>query len=41
MSIHSDIPERKNAEEDLLLSKTRMDIATQAAEIGVWEWDQE
>jgi len=39
MSLHADITQRKNAEENLLISKTRMDIATEAAAIGVWEWD--
>jgi PAS domain S-box-containing protein len=39
MAIRTDITQRKNAEEDLLLSKTRMDIATEAAKIGVWDWD--
>ena len=39
MSIHADITERKNAQDDLLLSRARMGIATEAADMGVWEWD--
>jgi len=34
-----DITERKRVEEALRDSQTRLDLATNAAELGVWDWD--
>jgi PAS domain S-box-containing protein len=37
--IVTNISDRKQAEEDLHLSEERYEIATQAAHVGVWDWD--
>ncbi|MCS6905832.1 MAG: PAS domain-containing protein [Bacteroidia bacterium] len=34
-----DITERKNAEKALLQSQERLKLATDAAELGIWDWD--
>jgi PAS domain S-box-containing protein len=38
-SIAMDITERRHAEEQLRLSADRLRLATEAGNIGVWEWD--
>jgi len=39
ISIHQDITERKRGEESLQLSEEKLRVATEAANIGVWQWD--
>ncbi|MEA3560086.1 MAG: PAS domain S-box protein, partial [Candidatus Thermoplasmatota archaeon] len=36
---HSDITERKNAENALLLSEERLDMAMSAGNYGIWDWN--
>jgi PAS domain S-box-containing protein len=37
--LHRDITERKRAEEELLRTSERLQLATRAARIGIWDWD--
>ncbi len=39
LNIVSDITERKNAESELVLLAQRLSLATEAAQVGVWEWN--
>jgi PAS domain S-box-containing protein len=39
ISIHQDITERKRGEESLQRSEEELRLATEAANIGVWQWD--
>jgi PAS domain S-box-containing protein len=37
--LHRDITERKRAEEELRRASERLQLATRAASIGIWDWD--
>jgi PAS domain S-box-containing protein len=37
--LHRDITERKRAEEDLRRASERLQLATRAASVGIWDWD--
>ena len=39
LGIATDITQRKKAESDLLLLTERLSLATEVANVGVWEWD--
>jgi PAS domain S-box-containing protein len=37
--LHRDITERKRAEEELRRASERLQLATRAASVGIWDWD--
>lgn len=38
MGVHFDVTERKNLEQEIEESKERLEVATDSANVGLWEW---